>query len=492
MIMKKWERYHTIWGMLFLGWVVSYIDRTATGPIVTWMIEHKISFFSDVPNPHEFGGLIGSLFFAGFMLNQFPGGNLGDKFGYRPIIILSILWAAVATFFTGLSGGLVMFVLFRVLLGLGEGILYSNDRSYIAFNTPPEKMGLGMGVVITGLSIGLTLATIGTPLLLEAFVPLMGNDAWRVPFLFMGFITLIVAVLMFKFMKPDKKLIQSADPNSPGVKEFYGKSLYHLSIYSLVFLVIIMAIYFTSTKLGLSSIVIAFILASLAPILIIYLYVTKKSEVHPLIMNKNLFFLYLSFLPILWHLWLYGFWSTAIVQEFGGGALVAAAAVASFNAVAGVIGFPLGGKISDLLADRPNGRRNVLALLTFLLAVSIFVFAWYIQTENSSPIITSIILFISGLFFFALQPVSHALNAELAPEGKQGGAFGMLNLIAEIGAVLSPVVSGYLRDSTGSWGAPLILDGVLISISCLFVLAISSKAVQSAQPKNISSSEANM
>lgn len=278
MIMKKWERYHTIWGMLFLGWVVSYIDRTATGPIVTWMIEHKISFFSDVPNPHEFGGLIGSLFFAGFMLNQFPGGNLGDKFGYRPIIILSILWAAVATFFTGLSGGLVMFVLFRVLLGLGEGILYSNDRSYIAFNTPPEKMGLGMGVVITGLSIGLTLATIGTPLLLEAFVPLMGNEAWRVPFLFMGFITLIVAVLMFKFMKPDKKLIQSADPNSPGVKEFYGKSLYHLSIYSLVFLVIIMAIYFTSTKLGLSSIVIAFILASLAPILIIYLYVTKNQK----------------------------------------------------------------------------------------------------------------------------------------------------------------------------------------------------------------------
>lgn len=42
-------KYHSIWGLLLLGWVVSYVDRTAAGPIITFMI----------------GDLIGSLFFAG-------------------------------------------------------------------------------------------------------------------------------------------------------------------------------------------------------------------------------------------------------------------------------------------------------------------------------------------------------------------------------------------------------------------------------------------
>jgi MFS-type transporter involved in bile tolerance (Atg22 family) len=86
----------------------------------------------------------------------------------------------------------------------------------------------------------------------------------------------------------------------------------------------------------------------------------------------------------------------------------------------------------------------------------------------------SAILFVSGLFFFALQSVSHALTAESAPDGLRGSAFGMWNLIAEIGAVLSPVVSGALRDTTGAWGAPLLLDGALMAMSCLLLLGVTS------------------
>ena len=145
-------------------------------------------------------------------------------------------------------------------------------------------------------------------------------------------------------------------------------------MYSAVFLVIVMGIYYFSVKLGLSSIAIAVILVVLCPLLIFYLYMTKKSEIKPLLANKNLFLLYLFFIPVMWHLWFYGFWSVSIVKDFGGGALMAAALIASFNGLAGIIGFPLGGKISDLVADRPNGRRNVLAVLTAVLTVTYFYF----------------------------------------------------------------------------------------------------------------------
>jgi MFS family permease len=475
---EGWKRYHTIWMMLFLGWFVSYVDRTATGPVVTYMIENKIAFFANVANPHGIGGLIGSLFFAGFMLTQFPGGYLGDRFGYRPIIILSIVWAGIATLLTGLAGGLVVFVLLRVLLGLGEGVLYSNDRSYIAYHTPPQKIGLGMGVALTGLSVGLTVGTIGIPYLLTASEPIMGKEAWRSPFFIMGVITILSAFLMFKYMRP--KLIpgKTVDSSSPAIKEHFGKGLLYMSIYALVFTVIIMGIYYSSIKMGLSNISIAIILVSLCPLLIFYLYKTKKSEIHPILANKNLIFLYLSFIPILWHLWFYGFWAVSIVKDFGGGALMTAALVASFNGIAGIIGFPLGGKISDMVADRPNGRRNVLAVLTAVLTIFIFIFAVYVMTGNHNPVVMSIILFVSGLFFFALQPVAHALLADLTPEKSRGSANGMMNLIAEIGAVLAPVVSGVIRDNTGNWGMPLILDGVLMALSLLCVLGITSNVMK--------------
>lgn len=303
----------------------------------------------------------------------------------------------------------------------------------------------------------------------------MGKAAWRFPFFVTGAITLVVAVLIYLYMKPKNLKDPSVDRTSPGIKAEYNKGLLYMSLYSAVFLVIIMGIYFVSVKLGLSSLGIALILVALCPLFIWYLYVTKKSEIKPLLANKNLFLLYLLFIPIMWHLWFYGFWSVSIVKDFGGGALLAAALVASFNGLAGIIGFPLGGKISDLVVDRPNGRRNVLAVLTAILTVLIFVFAGYVMLGHQNPVVMSVLLFVSGLFFFAMQPVAHALASDLTPVENRGSMFGMLNLIAEIGAVLSPVVSGVLRDSSGNWGAPLLLDGALMAAGLVLVLAVSSE-----------------
>ena len=78
-----------IWWWLLAGWTVSAADRAVTGPVVTWMIENDVDFFAAAPDPHALGGLIGGLFFAGYMLTQFPGGYLGDRYGHRTLIIVS-------------------------------------------------------------------------------------------------------------------------------------------------------------------------------------------------------------------------------------------------------------------------------------------------------------------------------------------------------------------------------------------------------------------
>lgn len=471
---KGWQRYHTIWLMLFLGWIFSYADRTLTGPVVTWMIANNVGFLQAASYPHSLGGLLGSLFFAGYMLTQFPGGYFGDKFGYRTIIVISIFWAGITTLITGLTGGLIAFIALRVFTGLGEGVLYSNDRSLIAQVTPPEKLGLGMGMVMGGLSVGLTSALVGTIYLINWAKPFMALNAWKAPFLILGSATIIIAVLIFTFMKPEEKL----------ASEPFGKAFSSLLKYAVVFLAAIMGVYYATNAMGLKDVAIAVILTCLAFFLIAFIYKNKGTEIRPVLKDRNLILIYLSAIPILWHLWFYGFWGGAVVKDFGGGTLTSALLVISFNAIAGLIGFPLGGKVSDMVSHKHNGRRNVLIVLTALLTIFIFIFAAYVMSGRKDMVVESIILFISGLIFFALQAVSHALTAETAPAELRGSAFGMWNLIAEIGAVLSPVVSGALRDSTGSWGAPLILDGVLMAISCLLIMGV-AKTTATTVPKSL-------
>ncbi|MHB0668110.1 MFS transporter, partial [Roseomonas mucosa] len=60
--------------------------------------------------------------------------------------------------------------------------------------------------------------------------------------------------------------------------------------------------------------------------------------------------------------------------------------------------------------------------------------------------------------------------ADLASPEHRGSAFGMWNLVGEIGAVLSPVVSGSLRDAYGEWAPAVYLDGGLILASALLLL----------------------
>lgn len=72
--------YRVLWSVLLLGWLVSYADRTLTGPVISWMIQNKAGFIGEAAHPATLGGLVGSMFFACYMLTQYPGGRLGDRF----------------------------------------------------------------------------------------------------------------------------------------------------------------------------------------------------------------------------------------------------------------------------------------------------------------------------------------------------------------------------------------------------------------------------
>src|SRR5688572_11136837 len=237
--MRTWPAYRTLWVFLLLGWTVSAADRALTGPVVTWMIENDVAFLKAAENPYALGGLIGGLFFAGYMLTQFPGGYLGDKYGHRTLIVVSLIWAGIATMVSGVITGLVAFIAVRMITGLGEGAFYSNDRSLIAQETPREKRSLGMGVVITGLAIGITIAVVFAPNMINFGVDVFDEEnAWRMPFLLLGAVTLVVGTAVAAYFRRQE----------PGLP--YGRATLSMLAYASVGLAAVMAVYFIGDAAG--------------------------------------------------------------------------------------------------------------------------------------------------------------------------------------------------------------------------------------------------
>jgi MFS family permease len=136
---------------------------------------------------------------------------------------------------------------------------------------------------------------------------------------------------------------------------------------------------------------------------------------------------------------------------------------ATFFGVAGIIGFPVGGWIGDREKRKGRGRKHMLVTFTLIQGLLTVAFGLYLSAGGNAIWALGALLFITSLFFNALQPMWHALAADLVPTAALlGAAFGLMNLIAEMGAVLSPAISGVLRDATGDWSAAVLLDAGLI------------------------------
>jgi ACS family D-galactonate transporter-like MFS transporter len=463
-VVRLTGRYTALWGVLFLGWVVSYADRTVTGPVIAWMIENKAGFIGDSHNPAALGGLIGSMFFTGYMLTQYAGGRLGDRFGHREMIVVSLFWAGLLTIVSGLLTGLIAFVAARVLTGLGEGVFYSNDRTLVITNTPPERRTLGLGVVIAGLSVGLTIGIVATPYLIDAGGSLgLGDHAWGFPLYVFGAASLVVAVGAMAFFR--RQFGAPLRLRAPFVR---------LVAYSLPTFVAIVALFWLAEHFGWKEWQTALGSGLLAVIVIVLMIrnVTAAGQA-PTLLTRNLWLIYIAYIAILWNLWFFSFWSVQIVAESTKSSLVAAGLTAAFNAGAGIIGFPVGGWLADRQVRNGHGRKPLAITCASVYTVLAVLFGISVSGGNKpSLFLLGALLFTSGLFFNALQPIVQGITGDLAPEDQQGSVFGILNLVSEIGAVASPVVSGVLRDSTGSWSTGVFVAAALMAVSVVLYLFV--------------------
>ncbi|SIO58676.1 MFS transporter, DHA1 family, tetracycline resistance protein [Singulisphaera sp. GP187] len=143
------------------------------------------------------GGQIGLLFAAYPMCQLVAGpilGRLSDRYGRRPVLIVSQAGTALSFLILGLSSNFTVMLLARMLDGASGGnILVA--QAYVADVTKPENRARGMGLIGMAFGLGFVLGPLMGGLLLELPV----DPAWRlrIPFLVAAAFSTLAWVLVF-------------------------------------------------------------------------------------------------------------------------------------------------------------------------------------------------------------------------------------------------------------------------------------------------------
>ncbi len=190
-------------GVLVLIVVVDLLGFTLVMPLLGPFGEHY--GFSDAQ--------IGALFSAYPVCQLVAGpilGRLSDRFGRRPILILSQAGTALSFLILGLSSNFGVMLFARLLDGASGGnILVA--QAYVADVTPPEHRARGMGLIGMAFGIGFVLG----PLLGGVLVgpPPVADWRLRLPFLVAAAFSTLAWVLVLT------RLPESRRPREGGTSE---------------------------------------------------------------------------------------------------------------------------------------------------------------------------------------------------------------------------------------------------------------------------------
>jgi MFS family permease len=193
--------YRVVWALLVYAWVANYLIRMALGALLPPVM-------SELGLTYTEAGLLSTAFFYAYMAMQFPAGVLGDRFGRKRMLVAGIAIGAASSVITGLAPSFAALFCARLLTGLGQGFLFSNDRVIIAATTPPAKMALGQGISFSGPGIGTTLGL----LLAGVLGTLM---PWRHVFFLFALPPLAAALLVWRAIPEPPRRTLPAGPGWP-------------------------------------------------------------------------------------------------------------------------------------------------------------------------------------------------------------------------------------------------------------------------------------
>ena len=177
--------------MLTMAICICYIDRVNISVAA-------IAMQSELGWDDATKGFVLSSFFAGYLVLQFCGGYLANRFGGRLVLGVSVIAWSFFTLLTPMAAysSLILLFIVRVLMGLGEGAAIPSGFNLINNRVPEDKKTEGIGWMMAGASIGTV-----TALLVTGWIVV--NLGWPLAFYSFGLLGFVWAFFWFRMIPKD-------------------------------------------------------------------------------------------------------------------------------------------------------------------------------------------------------------------------------------------------------------------------------------------------
>ena len=157
------QKRHQLVFMAFLAIFICYIDRVAISVAIIPMVE---TYGWDLTTQ----GLVLSSFFVGYMLLQIIGGKLADRFGGKVVLGFGVLLWSLFTVITppAAAFGLVVLVIVRILMGMGEAVTFPAIFAQYARWIPLKERARSVAFSNGGIPLGTVFALLVTPIIVAS------------------------------------------------------------------------------------------------------------------------------------------------------------------------------------------------------------------------------------------------------------------------------------------------------------------------------------
>jgi sugar phosphate permease len=401
--------------LLGIGVIVNFFDRVNLSVAIT-------------PLKNEFGlstvaiGYLLSTYSWTYVLLQLPSGPVLDRFGVKPVIRISAFLWSVASFATGLARGFVGIVTARLLLGIAEAPTFPGNAKAIGVWFPRSERGLATAIFDSSAKFA---SAIGIPLV----AVIIHYWGWRMSFIATGVLSLVYFALFWGIYR---------DPGGDAALSLAERE--HIAVGGAQNEAVVDPRHEASLW-----------------------FLLRRKKVWGLALgmaayNYN-FYLFLTWLP--------GYLNTALhLDILRSGFFTAIPWLA-----ATVSGLVVGGWLVDYLIR--SGHDSTRVRQTILVGGLVLALAVAGATRTNDPHIAIFWISVALCGLAASAPVGWSIPALIAPPGSTARVAGIMNFVANLPAILAPVITGYLVGNSRSFRRPfLVAAAVLVAgiLSYIFLL----------------------
>lgn len=409
--------------MLFVATTINYADRATisiAGPALS----------KDLGLNAVQMGYIFSAFAWSYVLAQIPGGWLLDRYGVKWVYAAAIfLWSAFTLvqgavgFFTGATAVALLFAL-RLAVGLTEAPVFPANARITAAWFPAKERGMASAFFNSAQYFATVL-----------FTPLMAwvvhHFGWHHVFTMMGALGIAFALLWTQLIHSPK--------DHPGINQAErdyiekGGALLDMD--------------------GQGS-------ARQANV---------GKTLKQLLANRMLLGIYIGQYCITTLTYFFLTWFPVYLVKERGLSILQAGFAAVLPALCGFVGGILGGVISDMLLRRGyslTAARKIPIVGGMLLSMSI-IGCNYVQAD-------ALVVGLMALAFFGkgIGALGWAVVSDTSPRESGGLSGGLFNTFGNTAGITTPIVIGYIVQTTGSFNGALVFVGLNALVACFCYLVV--------------------